>query len=853
MTPRVQFKEAYNARFKSTQEGACALHAAWAKVDPEAASKIKVPSLATKVGDLLRGTKTWWEKREQLTTIFAEIFGLEATDLLGEKPLSKASLQFPEFPDLPPLTSSEEPCLSGPGDWLLRHIFRPPQQAQHIWITAPMGAGKSMTIKYLAHRQAPSVDAVTLQTLEGALPYIFSGRVLVAEVCAADAVADPEAMRRLSHRPVRAIILAPFVPERRSNWEFRTWAPEKAWRRIFIEWIEDRLDRFRPHGKFVKEHVLDWIERFDPDGALVATPGDILALCADFDTFGPDAGSFGHRAKRWLENIGTKAAPAAPEGWATLSVADVYAALAEADLKAIERRLGGRTQKQWAQLLPSTHALAVSHLQQASLLRGASDGLRLFPAWVHEGILHDWLINAAQPDAFEEWGALAADSSRQGLIDTVISRLSDSEFLSLVRRFVRSEARKSLAWVGAMEAIFASAAARLDRTEFRLKTSAIPDWQALGILQVQHLRRTYTNTQLLPWTRQDAPMKWIADGWSFSLRVPRPTGFERDDLQWELPGWWSTPHLNDSSNKIRERMYERQAPDAARRRIFNLGGDFIKLIPGREIPSNVPTILLPDLFLGWIQDGWKLTSKELDQLNETWEAEELVRRAEALPPQTRTKLADFLWALHVQSGERSQENENNVAACIFRLRSRRTTLAQFIIENISNESLERTIGNHGFWKSSSMGRTQILQLPQERRKFVLELWVRARDIEHDGMEVSDLVDLAGRDDLDFVIDLVNQAELRVAKEIIPLVWSRDVQRGLEEASIAFRHQHQTAEVWFLSAPRAALKNLVGIVRAGDQDSGWIKKWAFQRAHDGGTAAEDLFQIAEAGYNVDLER
>ena len=101
--------DAIRKQFGSNAKAAARLREQWMRTKPGEARKMTVNSLATKIGDLARQQTDWWARRPVPTRLLADMLGCTELDLLGRPVVPAGSLDFPEFPALPPLRPDELP------------------------------------------------------------------------------------------------------------------------------------------------------------------------------------------------------------------------------------------------------------------------------------------------------------------------------------------------------------------------------------------------------------------------------------------------------------------------------------------------------------------------------------------------------------------------------------------------------------------------------------------------------------------------------------------------------------------------------------------------------------------------
>ena len=268
-------------------EAARQLHAAWRKEARGEAAKVKIPSLATRLGKLLKhgDTTGWWSRHRVPRRILAELLELDPDAIFGAPSVSRDAIGFPEFPLLPPLEPNEPLCGQGHDGWLLHFVDQALGQpsSKHAWLYAPPGSGKSLVVRYLQLRHSTEVVAVTAATLDSAAVHIHSQLPLVVEIVAAT---DVGALAPFTERVAPTIVLAPFhlpLPgtlwfggmgrgQNRAGWSAEDASPRGDWRQQMLDWIDARIER--------AEYDAEAVAREVPAAGLPGEYGDMLLAAA---------------------------------------------------------------------------------------------------------------------------------------------------------------------------------------------------------------------------------------------------------------------------------------------------------------------------------------------------------------------------------------------------------------------------------------------------------------------------------------------------------------------------------------------------------------------------------------------
>ncbi|MEZ4294601.1 MAG: hypothetical protein R3B70_06470 [Polyangiaceae bacterium] len=430
----MRWNDRLKERFHSNAKAAAALRAAWILKSPEDASRVSVASLATKIGELTKGKTDWWRRRPDALQLLADLLEVKPSVLLGESTRQVGVLAFPELPALRPLQAGEEPVpLFGEG-WLLDASL-PNERHSHRWVFAPAGYGKSLLLRYLGLRHPEKVLTMSARTLEMASSALTSDERLLVIELERSGKDDRDAVARIRRHCARAVILSPFVLDRgrEENWtgninvgreEVDGWSLGRpmlapGWREHLLRWVEARLMDGDRDSKLSADEVLDWLAEHDPEGSLVPSPGDLLALCRVFDAHPARSWSVVEVARRWTRMV--VGAPAsrmkAARHWISHCGPRVFRRLVRRQLRDRSRRLVALAPLEWEKLVPEATLpgeergepgarVAVSYLRDGGLLRGQEGELALFPhsAAVGEGSRHiAWLLRSGRVDAWGRW------------------------------------------------------------------------------------------------------------------------------------------------------------------------------------------------------------------------------------------------------------------------------------------------------------------------------------------------------------------------------------------------------------------------------------------------------------------
>lgn len=867
----------FEAKFGSNRsEAARRLHAAWKKVAPRDARRVHQRSLANRIGTLLKeGDRTgWWGRRAKLAQLFADLLDLEREDIFGAPP-SHAGLTFPEFPRLPPLGPGEEPCRVTREGSLLHIVagLLGNDRSRRAWIVAPPGSGKSLVVRCLQARHPGEVAAATVHTLSAVAAEAATGLPLVVEIEEVEPGADLHALGPLAARLAPTVILAPFpFPESawygagsrvgfsESGWTTMDATPSGSWRERMLDWIDARLEAADRDTKLIKSDVLDWLLRHDPSGRLVATPGDLLALCSEFDLHGGGIDDLHERAGRWLDDVAPAMFPTeVPTTWRKHAAARTYRSLAEEHLRGVGRAFGTLDSEIWSSLVPADvlpaaagerpgSTLVVGYLREAGLLRGSRLGLVLYPTWVAHAVATAGLLPELGGANLRTFGAVAADETRQRVADDALDGLSDGALLALLRALAKQRGPNDLAGLASIETTLAALGRRLLRTGFRLEGRDALAAQQLMMLQVDALITKPGYGQVHhPFTRREVD-EWFATAWAVSLSVPPPAGYSRPDLAWELPGWAQRLSLSDvPQHGFPWSTISPWGATASVQRVAALAPSVVEKLEPGDVPEKVPRLLLPALFLSSAE--WKLGKGHLEMLAGSWEERLLGDAASGLDAGSGTSIADRIWNLVAQSVV--PDGAVPVAERLHFLRQRHPGLAEFVTGNVSSSEVARTAKAHGVHRRGQSPGSyvpsdplELLALPRDVRQAALRAWLEgagARGARFD--EARELVPLLDREDVDLALDLARAGDRSVAAEFTSFVWRTAPGRAREEARLALERDLPSVEGWFHQAPRTQLPFLMDLVSGFPTPPNWIGKWAMRRVLDGGQVAEQLFRLA----------
>lgn len=846
-------------RFKSNRAAAARLHAEWKRRKPGAARKIDPESLATKLGDLRRGKRGWWEKRRDVLGLLAELLECDASALLGTS-TTPVGLDFPEFPGLRPLAVGEAPCRLWLEGWLCDLAVAPLRgSTRGRWIHAPAGMGKSLTIRWLLARGSPGVVAVSLRRLVEVAAHRNVTEPLVAEVDERDPAGDEETLRTLGSRRAPTIILAPFeLPAPRlgglprifemDGWERLSPPFRPAERELLLQWVDARLEESDGDSRLLVEDVREWLDRHDPRAQLVATPADLLALCFDYHVHGGETIALGRRARRWLAGV---TASHAGEARTRALVERTFVALCAIDMTDRSLARGQLGAEEWEARVPASvqsgegpregAAVLVERLREAGLLRGGHRGQVLGPTWVARGLSSDALRSLLEGDDPAPWGLVALDASRRELVDLALDQLSSPALNALIRKVVQEPGTTCpLGWIGAREATFAAAARRFELPGFELSQREHATWQRLALLVLANFM--VQGRQALPRTPADVAV-WRSLAWLFSLRVPPPASLPERGFGWYFPGWVQRLDIAEMPRSwpMSNKLPDEPPPEVAR--IVALSSEVVARLADPPPDLDWPRVLLPAALLVAPERDWRLPPQVVSTLRDSWEERVLLHQVSQLPDAQRGAIAGLLWEI----AARVHAPPNEVIPVTLRLARMKNTapgLLAFILEHLPAAVLERNIQTDGLLRSDAeVDDLRLLPRPLRRRVVAAALAQPTPDSSR-WLVARGLAPLLDAEDLDLIVELVQRSEVYTAAEFTDFVWAVDPDRARREATVAFRVGRPAAQAWFSYAPRRELAALLDLVDAADPPlPEWVSEWAWARLPHGGLAAERLYALA----------
>lgn len=316
------------SEFKSNNKLADALIAAYPKINWGA----KPRSLGNKLGELDKGTITWWRNNQDKTKCLAEFLELSLEDLGLHEKAAGTAFHFLEFPELPPLDFKRDESWQIAFEELdPRQVFpsetsskptmdfwleeRPAsgwrQPTDFDWLWVPDDLHRRLLSRKL--NTSGRYEVVFSETLAAAAIRLRNPKPVIVAI---EQDGGSDDLAALAERPNDAgvLVIAPFMLSPREDtssaescgWEARTtmgkagrifdlsskrwsglsavkrWELKKLpdWRERLLAWVERRLSRCNVVDTlFSAQAVGEWLKSFDPAGLWFRTTSDLMHLC----------------------------------------------------------------------------------------------------------------------------------------------------------------------------------------------------------------------------------------------------------------------------------------------------------------------------------------------------------------------------------------------------------------------------------------------------------------------------------------------------------------------------------------------------------------------------------------------
>ncbi|MGE3670333.1 MAG: hypothetical protein AB7K71_11770 [Polyangiaceae bacterium] len=836
------WEELLRKRHESFRKAGTKLHQLWEKRAPDEVGKTTAVALSNKLSQLhTRGDVTgWWKARPKLSQLLADDLGLETSDIFTQA--DPDSISFLEFPYLPGLQRHENPCaLPGGGvfDLTLGYL-----ENLHgcVWLTVPPGGGKSLCVRLLQREYGSMATAVAAVNLEQALgPLSPDGRVAVVEIEEPSA-RDPEALDAFARTTPGTVVLAPFAPPKLPQGILTSvaWYPTGNWRERLLHWVEERLERSPRETRFSADEVATWLDAQPEVRDAIQTPGDLLALCADFDLHADDATPEA-RAARWLETFGTRMLPVAAQAWSKRWATNCVRSLVRKDLLDVSVRLHERTRAQWTALVPAADENTASEssfrseqvltwLEEGGLLRRHGSGCQIYPRWVAEGLANDELFGLLKGADHQRWGRLASDSSRQKVVDSALDRLSQPQLERLARRVLRDLLPTSLASIAALESVTAAYARRIS-AETDISDKAAELAGDLLTQQLKHLLPPDTNDLRKPITRRDRD-EWYATGWALSLNSTKRA--VPSDLVWVLPGWAKKLDARRAPNQFPSSLMSPARARPSVRRLVDLTNALLDRVEV-DSPESLPRVCTPARL---VRKDHSVQLEDLQSLAGTWEQGYLLEQLASMGEDAWRSFSNRCWAA-TPSG----------ASLIERLQAldfANPTLAPAIARQIDAQLIREATRSGGLLHHGHDDEVRLFWLlPPESRAAAVEGWFdRSRDAPVHFVEARAVADALNTDELFGVLDRLRATQPDIVSEFAYRLWREAPEVALEEAADCLNAGWVHAEKWFRAVTDASVQQLAGALLAAKQRPPWAQDWALKNLLKAGIHADALFEIAQ---------
>jgi hypothetical protein len=568
MTPA---DELLNKTGKSDATLAAELYPKWRAAEPKLRRRPAQNSLATYIGELRKGDTTWWIKRPIVTRLLAKIAGTTAEALLAPPVVLEESVWVSDFHDLPAVRPNEDLADTSAVGWLADMAKRAIEHAGPMWITASVGAGKRLAVRYLRLRR-PELVCLEARTLLDAACTARSApdRPVIISVLRTDAATDATAEQELRARTGATVVMAAFGPPS-ASWPTRRWAPTDGWRRQLARWIVART----PNANFDTDVATQFLDDADPVGDGIVTPGDAVPLLAWASRGGRSPAEISKiplgdiadtlvrerlssiGADQWVRDAGDAllrsmaltALTRSVEGRPPTGFADWSEAIDTATLITARSRAVAAANA----LDLDTRVLVTTALAEAGLLVEDEFGFDIYPRWVRREYERAGVAKVAANGDWARLGRWAASRDARVFVFDALRAEAQPKVIALVRTLLCASDR-GLAWAAAVEVAFEAVAYNLTREAsdlrpWKLSAADSRTLQDLGDLQAQFVALSARARSSVEPMRLTAPpahdtdpenAMWLALAWGFSLAVPAPAVVP-ETAGWAFPAWGRFP------------------------------------------------------------------------------------------------------------------------------------------------------------------------------------------------------------------------------------------------------------------------------------------------------------------------
>jgi hypothetical protein len=865
---------------------------AWKKRDPRERDLPKPASIAVKLGELQRGTPTWWNNHPHALEALASLLDCLPDDLVALAPAAAEAISFGEFSELPPLQADEDPCALDAHGWLGSQALHALNKGVHAWFLAPAGTGKTLALWYLRQRASGSITTFTARTLAEAARESDPAMPLIVEVQLADAITDVTALGELTLRRTNTCVLAPFRrpslgAKASSRWIDHRFSPCEGWREQLIRWVHGRLPE---PVRLDVTGLLDWLEDVDAAGELFATPGELLPIVAWcyrknskptkktslealadehlarlFDAAGqrhPWLRSEGQKVvealvRRRIEDVDLPNAPLPLETWVALLPADVAPGASEADVRrqidavARERTADVRRRKadEAIKALSASRAReAILLLVEQGVLRTQVDGhLDIFPTWARRALDRRAILEQFRGETCR-WGIRAAEASRKFAFDEVLDSLAPRSLVDMAAK-ISVEPAGELHVVVAIEALFAALGRRMIGG-WEPAPEHVPSLQALGQLQAELLLKAVEVDMTrppIPITRFNVEYNrmwqtfWVFEAWAFSLKVPRPSPVP-SVVRWSLPGWADDLRLVDAPLGLHFPLDDQAKSQQERARVANrvdlaaISRQVLEHCMDSETPERVEGVFIPWLIIDGLPGGGKPHMEHSKAA--VAHGDFLAELLEAEDAEKQVRIVSELWpAMKAHAG-------GHPLWGLTRLLTEAPRLLGMVAAHLPRELLERDLASaqiHGEVE-------QIEMLPSALQRSVLRGIANriGTTAEPTPSELASYMTVLDDEDVDLLVQFASD-KYSVGHAAACRLFTLDPARGLREAQAALQQASPIAWIWFYSAPKGHWRALLDLLETyGAERTSWGNRWIARMLSRAGTEAPRMFRLLQRG-------
>ncbi|MDR0965131.1 MAG: hypothetical protein LBM75_01255 [Myxococcales bacterium] len=831
-------------------------------------------SLAIKIGELIEQKSpariNWWRTHPNFLKTLCELVGLSEDEILSPP---DNLIQFREFPELTPISINDglEPIWKPHSS---NSIERPKTlfeivanhltgKSSFLWLCIPPGGGKTLTIQMLQKWYSNEVHACFAKDLTdiectpaNALPFICS-----IDSSNGNSLKIERKIRTLKSHSNDVVILAPFKnPIIDESLSYLKPSLISEWRERLLGWMDGRIRNSLRPGKWnseVKERILEWIQKSHLD-PFVRTPGELIALCAEFYRDPEQEIFLYERAVNWMNSQFSHNSTMIQKNdleiyrksisqlfknralcWEKISFKEIFDSL----------KSENENKDQTAQRYFS--------LKEMGWLRSAGEGFEVFPSWVSAGILSpeesEKLPDLDFDDA-KDWGWAAADHSRSQWIDYFLSE----HFLKFdpdkLKKFFDSLDSETLEGFAALETLIFFIGNHSDswpKNPMKSKklVNAIPWNQFFENLENYGIPLVGTPFKFpLLGTEGVSSCKrlsaFLKMGWTISLNSEKPEGVEIPEIyRWIFPGW-NLEQLRLSEIYPSSGNWWIDSDD-----LFELSIQLLEKMTNLELPESVddtPALFIPALLLS--EKEWPLPKNILEQQNKSAD-KFLKRNLSGKDTDFKRKFSQKFWRLLDGS---PKTKSSTVAGRISWLSSHHRSLVQTILETLPLEALVQTSKNHGLWEIGTNDPKELSLLPTQTRLGLIQDWIlNSPKQASDAFQAEQLLPFLTPEIIeeneflfDGILEALRTANTMKVYEFAAHIWRIHPEKALNEAERLLKSQETSdnARAWFERAPVSHWSVLAQLIRQNEFTPDWAKLWCQFHLKDAGSAADDLFEL-----------